>query len=341
MTDLAWGVATDTGRLREVNQDGVLSSESIFVVADGMGGHHGGEVASAIVVEEMAKASAVDSLDELIKLVDQANAEVLDRAARDPGLRGMGTTMVALATMTTSRGSRLAVANIGDSRLYLRTDDDLMQLTDDHSVVDNMIRDGWITAEEAKVHPQRNVLTRALGIEEPLLVDVWELLAVGGDRYLLCSDGLTNELSDPEIMEILDSSSDPQQAASSLVQAACDAGGRDNVTVVVVDVVEAFADDHLPPADRVIVAHRAALADEVLDADYEVLDADYVVEPDELLEGDGAVDASDTVEQVDAIAEDATNESNNVTRDRSWPASRLVLWVVIAATLLLLLLLVL
>lgn len=252
MTTLAWGAVTDTGCMRDVNQDGVLAAEDVFVVADGMGGHRGGEVASTIVVEEMAETTAVSSTDELIEVVQKANREVLDRARQDPALYGMGTTMVALVAMTVAGQQRLCAANVGDSRLYVRTPDEMVQLTEDHSLVERMVRDGWISAEEAKVHPQRNVVTRALGVEEPLPVDVWELVPVTGDRYLLCSDGLTNELSDTEILEILDQTADPAQAASSLVEAACSAGGRDNVTVVVVDVVEAQATESDPPADRVL-----------------------------------------------------------------------------------------
>ena len=257
MTTLAWGAVTDTGRLRDVNQDGVFSADDVFVVADGMGGHRGGEVASAIVVEEMAKITTVSSTDELIEMVQRANREVLDRARSDPSLYGMGTTMVALVAMTDADSERLCVANVGDSRLYVRTKDEMLQLTDDHSLVEGMVRDGWISPEEAMVHPQRNVVTRALGVEDELLVDAWELLAVTGDRYLLCSDGLTNELSDAEILGILDETDDPAEAASSLVQAACTAGGRDNVTVVVVDVVDTESTEPDPPADRVVATHKA------------------------------------------------------------------------------------
>ena len=257
MTTLAWGAVTDTGRLRDVNQDGVFVADNVFVVADGMGGHRGGEVASAIVVEEMAKITTVSSTDELIEMVQRANREVLDRARSDPSLYGMGTTMVALVAMTDADSERLCVANVGDSRLYVRTKDEMLQLTDDHSLVEGMVRDGWISPEEAMVHPQRNVVTRALGVEDELLVDAWELLAVTGDRYLLCSDGLTNELSDAEILGILDETDDPAEAASSLVQAACTAGGRDNVTVVVVDVVDTESTEPDPPADRVVATHKA------------------------------------------------------------------------------------
>ncbi|MDE0702031.1 MAG: Stp1/IreP family PP2C-type Ser/Thr phosphatase [Acidimicrobiaceae bacterium] len=273
MTTLAWGALTDTGRIRDVNQDGVFSAEDVFVVADGMGGHRGGEVASAIVVEEMAKINAVSSTDELIEMVQQANLEVLERAREDPSLYGMGTTMVALVAMTEADTERLCVVNVGDSRLYVRTDEEMLQLTDDHSLVEGMVRDGWISPEEAMVHPQRNVVTRALGVEDELLVDAWELQPVTGDRYLLCSDGLTNELSDAEILEILDETDDPVEAASSLVQAACAAGGRDNVTVVVVDVVDAESTESEPPADRVIATHKAVHDDVDVEDSTEAADA--------------------------------------------------------------------
>lgn len=294
MATLAWGALTDTGRIRDVNQDGVLSSEDFFVVADGMGGHRGGEVASAIVVGEMAKITAVSSTDELIEMVQQANLEVLERAREDPSLYGMGTTMVALVAMTGADAERLCVVNVGDSRLYVRTDEEMLQLTDDHSLVEGMVRDGWISPEEAMVHPQRNVVTRALGVEDELLVDAWELQPVTGDRYLLCSDGLTNELSDAEILEILDETDDPVEAASSLVQAACAAGGRDNVTVVVVDVVDAESTESEPPADRVIATRKAA--------------------PDD-------VDAEDSTEAADAATDDegTSDESESLESDSlSW-----------------------
>ena len=257
MISLAWGALTDTGCVREVNQDAVFSAADIFVVADGMGGHRGGEVASAIAVEKMAKGTAVSGTHELIEMVWQANREVLERAGEEPSLYGMGTTMVALVAISDAELERLCVVNVGDSRLYVRTDKELLQLTDDHSLVEEMVRDGWLSPAEAMVHPQRNVVTRALGAEDDLLVDAWELQPVTGDRYLLCSDGLTNEITDGEIREILDAADDPEDAASSLVQAACAAGGFDNVTVVVVDVVEVEATKSVPPADRVVATYKA------------------------------------------------------------------------------------
>ena len=280
MTTLAWGAVTDAGRIRDVNQDGVLTAEGVFVVADGMGGHSGGEVASAVAVELMSETSSFNSVGELVEAVQRANREVLDRAHHDRALYGMGTTLVALVAMTVDDAELLCAANVGDSRLYLHTPDEMIQLTDDHSLVEGMVRDGLITSTEARVHPQRNVVTRALGVEEPLLVDAWELVPVAGDRYLLCSDGLNNELSDAEIEAILDQTADPQRAASELVQAACDAGGRDNVTVVVVDVVDAAPTKSDPPPDRVVAAHKP---ESVLTAE-----ADDGAEPEGIAESDPA-----------------------------------------------------
>ncbi len=236
MTSLAWGAVTHTGRVRQVNQDQLLAKDKMFVVADGMGGHLGGEVASAIAVEEMAKATPPRNPQELVELIQQANEAILAQSNK-PELFGMGTTLVALVAPEDTKHSLLLVANVGDSRLYVHNKEGLRQVTQDHSLVDEMIRDGLISSGEAKVHPQRNVVTRALGVEPRIEVDTWELTPTAGNRYLLCSDGLTNELSDDAIRELLDHKSDPKEAAQALVDDACEAGGRDNVTVVVLAVL--------------------------------------------------------------------------------------------------------
>lgn len=269
MTEFRWGAATDVGRVRSSNQDQLLTMAPVFVVADGMGGHNGGEVASAIAVDEMAKAEGVGSVDELIEAVQLANREIVDRSKLEPELRGMGTTLVALVEMAGGDTPRLGVANVGDSRLYLAGDEGLIQITEDHTLVEALVRDGRLTAEEALTHPQRNIVTRALGIDEKVLVDTWELVPVPGDRYLLCSDGLFNELTPDEISVRLREIDDPADAASTLVREACDAGGRDNVTVVIVDVVD--ADGGAAPAadvpdDRVLSIHKA-VPDSVLRLD--------------------------------------------------------------------------
>jgi len=281
MIEFRWGTATDVGRVRSVNQDQLLTMAPVFVVADGMGGHNGGEVAAAIAVDEMAKADGVSSLDDLIEAVQHANREIVDRSKLEPELRGMGTTLVALVGMTVGDEPRLGVANVGDSRLYRRTDEDLVQITEDHTLVEALVRDGRLTAEEALNHPQRNIVTRALGIDEKVLVDTWELAPKAGDRYLLCSDGLFNELSPPDMLEMLREIDEPAEAAVALVNRACDAGGRDNVTVVIIDVVDTDADDDVAE-DRIISIHKA-VPDSVLRLDPPLQTGPNDPHPDEIL----------------------------------------------------------
>ena len=257
MTSFAFGTATDVGRVRRTNQDHLLTADPVFVVADGMGGHNGGEVASAIAVDEMANADAVNTLGQLVEVVQQANREIIDQSRLDPKLRGMGTTVVALIGMDVDDSERIGVANVGDSRLYLRTDDELVQLTEDHSLVEALVRDGRLSREDAADHPQRNILTRALGIDDKALVDTWELVPVAGDRYLLCSDGLFNELEPEPILEVLHRLDDPGAAAEELVAAAVAAGGHDNVTVLIVDVVAPDTEAEEPPANRIVGTYKA------------------------------------------------------------------------------------
>lgn len=265
MTGFAVGAATDVGRIRSLNEDSFHTGDSVFVVADGMGGHNGGEIASQIAVESLAEEAAVGSIDDLITRVQQANSSIVDRAREDPALRGMGTTVSLLADLKGAGPSRIGIANVGDSRLYRLTDEGLHRHTEDHSLVETLVRDGRLTRAEAAVHPQRNVVTRALGIDEKVLVDAWELVPVVGDRYLICSDGLSGEISDDEIAEVLRALPAPQEAAQELVERANAAGGRDNITVVVVDIIEADSLDELP-GDRVTDT-RKALPDGVLKVD--------------------------------------------------------------------------
>ena len=235
---------TDVGRVRATNQDDYGSVGGLHVLADGMGGHRGGEVASAEAVSATLTGFVDHTRLGLAMAVLGANRAILERAAGDPHVSGMGTTICAIAVVTAEDGGgALAVANVGDSRVYRYTDSRLEQVSHDHSLVADLVRAGELSAEEAARHPQRNILTRALGIEADLVVDTWELVPVVDDRYLLCSDGLVNELDDPQIAEILESHADPEAAAVALVREAVDAGGHDNVTVVVVDVVDAPVPD--------------------------------------------------------------------------------------------------
>lgn len=265
------GADTHVGRVRSSNQDSLLEAGDLFVVADGMGGHNGGEVASALAVETVREAFNAPTTDLLVEAIQAANEAILAKAADDPSLQGMGTTVVALAAVVTEGEERIAIANVGDSRCYLLEDDRLRQITKDHSVVQTLVDNGQITKAEAEVHPQRNILTRALGIDPKVMTDSWELLPFAGDRYLLCSDGLFNEVSPATIIETLQAITEPSEAAAELVRLANEGGGRDNISVVVVDVLEdggrrAAADEAL---SRVAVAetgvHRAMRHAGVLD----------------------------------------------------------------------------
>ncbi len=239
MTRFRWGVATDVGRVRSVNQDNAAAIEGFFAVADGMGGHRGGEVASSIAVESLTSSLPLLSSDELLAAIQESNSAVFRRATDDPGLRGMGTTLCVLALVDDGDAEPLLLlANVGDSRIYKLSGGHFEQMTDDHSMVAEMVREGRITAAEAASHPQRNVLTRALGIDSGLHVDAWHVWPIVGDRWLLCSDGLFNEVSDATIATVLGTTPDPATAAHELVRLANEGGGRDNVTVLVVDVIE-------------------------------------------------------------------------------------------------------
>lgn len=241
------GGATDVGRLRTINQDSfvLLPERDLFIVADGMGGHQGGEVASQLAIETLSIAYQDATTEALEEAIEVANHRIRNAGDADPDLQGMGTTVVALALLAeddeeeaAERRSRLLVANVGDSRCYLFRDGALTQLTEDHSVVADLVRDGRISAAEAEVHPQRNIVTRVLGVYETVDVDLWPVDPILHDRYLLCSDGLFNEVGADQISSVLRRLADPDEAAAELVRLANEAGGRDNITAVVVDVVD-------------------------------------------------------------------------------------------------------
>ncbi len=240
MTDFRVGSATDVGRVRSNNQDSFLVREGdLFAVADGMGGHQGGEVASALALQILGQAHDEPTTATLVQAVLSANQAVFDKAGSDPDLKGMGTTLTALADVETREGRRLGIVNVGDSRLYRVRNDRIEQLTEDHSLVASLVRQGRITAEEAESHPQRNILTRALGIDEAVAVDSWEVEPVAGDRFLICSDGLFNEVDESRLVATLRRFDDPDDAARELVRLANEGGGRDNITAVVVDIMSA------------------------------------------------------------------------------------------------------
>lgn len=240
-TMIRWGYHTDVGRVRRANQDSVMANGNLFVVADGMGGHRGGEVASGITTGHFLELGEVETIDELEQAVIDANTKIRTRGSTDSGLDGMGTTVVAIAVLPTEDPDGplyLGAANVGDSRLYLYEDGELSQVSTDHSLVDELVRAGQLTEAEAARHPQRNVVTRALGADRNVAVDTWKLRSHVGQRYLLCSDGLVNEVSNDDVVKVLEETESPKEAAVTLVERANDAGGRDNISVLVVDIVE-------------------------------------------------------------------------------------------------------
>jgi protein phosphatase len=261
------GSATDVGLVRTANQDRALESDGLFAVADGMGGHVGGETAAQTAIDAFrATFAGHQSADAMADAVRRANLAVWEASRAQTELRGMGTTLTAVALVTTDGTDDLTVVNVGDSRAYLYHDGELSQLTADHSLVEEMVRSGELTAEEASVHPQRHILTRALGIEPDVEVDVWHVPPHVGDRVLLCSDGLINEVGDDEIATILGQHPDPNEAAQALVQEARDAGGNDNITVVIVDVVD-DRDGPGPAGDLVASAVGATAAQPAIEGD--------------------------------------------------------------------------
>ncbi|MGQ0805778.1 MAG: Stp1/IreP family PP2C-type Ser/Thr phosphatase [Actinomycetota bacterium] len=251
---LVVGEKTDKGRVREGNEDERLIDRrmDLYAVADGMGGHQAGEVASQTAIEALR--AAVANGTSIRDAITQANEAVLERSAGDERLRGMGTTMTAA---TLAAGGTLLIGHVGDSRAYLIRDGELQQVTEDHSLVEEMVRGGELTPEQAEVHPQRSVITRALGIDPAVEVDMYPVELRDGDRILLCSDGLSGMVRTEDIAAILQREPDPQKAANKLVDAANKAGGEDNITVVILDVV---ADDS--PAVAVLPDDRARPAEE-------------------------------------------------------------------------------
>ena len=228
-----FGSRTDIGCLRDHNEDSLVVAPPLFAVADGMGGHAAGEIASEIAVNVLAeRAPEHPDGEALARAVEDANREVI-RASRDGrGREGMGTTMTAAML----EGERLVIAQVGDSRAYLLHQGKLQQLTRDHSLMADMIEAGQLTPEEARCHPQRSVITRALGSDTRLHPDIYEINVETGDRLLICSDGLSGMVRDADIERTLCRIQDPQRCAAQLVNEAIAAGGHDNVTVIVADV---------------------------------------------------------------------------------------------------------
>ena len=234
-TSLMWGARSDVGCVRTHNEDSYLVQSPLFCVCDGMGGHAAGEVASSIAVETIARLAPHEAdATRLAAAVEAANAAIIEAAQNGLGKPGMGCT----ATAAYIEGNTIAIAHVGDSRAYLLHEGSLIRITHDHSYVEELVDAGEITADEARVHPNRSVITRALGSDPAMYADHFQLNIEEGDRLILCSDGLSSMISDGEIETIATQSPTAQICTDNLVDAALNAGGTDNVTVVVVDVVD-------------------------------------------------------------------------------------------------------
>jgi protein phosphatase len=224
-------VASDTGRRRRRNEDNYVVAPPLFAVADGMGGAQAGEVASRLAASalEAGSSDGLRGLEQIDSLIQEANRRIYDRASTDPTATGMGTTM----TVALVEGMTVAIGHVGDSRGYLVRNDHMEQLTEDHSLVNELLKSGRLSEEEAQVHPQRSVITRAVGTDPAVDVDGFTIEAEEGDVFLLCSDGLTDMVSDEEILELVhEHRDDLDKAVKALVAAANRGGGEDNITAV-------------------------------------------------------------------------------------------------------------
>lgn len=251
---------TDTGRQRPANEDSLLARTPLFAVADGMGGAQAGEVASRMAVDVLQEGLGQGTgtvAERLTDLVATANTRIFDRARTDQGSAGMGTTLTAAYVDT----DELVVVHVGDSRLYRWRDGTLVRLTDDHSLVEELVRQGRLTPEEAAEHPQRSIITRALGPESEVAIDSEVLAVENDDVFLLCSDGLTTMVSDDGIADVLAADGTLADRASALVDAANEAGGRDNITVLLFRV-EATDDGGAAPERATEVVSEPTTADE-------------------------------------------------------------------------------
>lgn len=247
LMQLGWGTATRRGAVRRVNEDSHLAEPPVFLVSDGMGGRAAGDVASAILAQEFRGRAGADAVGA------EWVAECVARSARRiRRLAGAGATVAGLALTEHSGAAYWLAFNIGDSRIYRAADGALTQISVDHSYVQELVEAGEITSVEARAHPRRNVITRAVGVGAQAEPDCWLLPGVEGDRLVLCSDGVTAELADEVLGEILAANLDPQRAADAVVAAVVAAGGRDDATAVVIDVLAVASPrvDRAPTADR-------------------------------------------------------------------------------------------
>lgn len=240
MTHWRYAEATDTGLVRQSNQDAIYADDTLAVVADGMGGHAAGEVASGIAIELLRGGFAQDqSVEGLYNAINAANVAVLNDARDNPHHFGMGTTVIAVGLTVDDEGvTSPTLCHVGDSRAYQLRDGALRLLTDDHSVAEEWVRMGRLTPDEAAVHPRRHQLTRGVGVEDTIAVDVMSVHAMKGDRLLLCSDGLSNELDSDTLARLASAPYTLEEAVTQLIEAAKAAGGRDNISAVLMEFDE-------------------------------------------------------------------------------------------------------
>src|SRR5947199_9054211 len=235
MSISSYAVASDTGRKRRRNEDSYVVAPPLFAVADGMGGAQAGEVASKLAAAalEETDSGSLHGEERLVSLIQEANRRVHERASADPSASGMGTTM----TVALVEGDHVTFGHVGDSRAYLVRDGAMEQITEDHSLVNELMKSGKLSAEEAETHPQRSVITRALGTDPDVDVDTFSIAAQSGDLFLLCSDGLTDMVAQNAILDLVERNHDTvDDALKSLVNAANRGGGEDNNTIVAFEI---------------------------------------------------------------------------------------------------------
>ena len=234
--ELTWAGVTHTGRRREINQDALLASYPLFIVADGMGGHIGGEIASASTIDRLGGVVTAGTVTP--KAIEKALTRAVKDIASHPETTddGTGTTLTGVYLDLSDEPPQWVTLNIGDSRVYLLRDDAIEQITTDHSVVQELIAAGRLSPEEAENHPYGNVITRAVGPSDSVTPDYVRLDVVDADRFVICSDGLTKELTDYGIQHFLAQNADPADAVDAMMDAALENGGRDNITIIVLDV---------------------------------------------------------------------------------------------------------
>ncbi|MDX6486550.1 MAG: family protein phosphatase [Gaiellaceae bacterium] len=243
----SFGRATDSGRKRRRNEDAFVVAPPLFAVADGMGGAQAGEVASKLAAAALEETDpgSMKGEERVVSLIQEANRRVYERAASDPSTSGMGTTI----TVALVEAERVVIGHVGDSRAYLMRDGTLEQVTEDHSLVTELMKSGKLSPEEAEVHPQRSVITRALGTDPDVDVDTFTIDTQEGDVFLLCSDGLTTMVDDDDIFALLDRHHDDlDRAAKSLVSAANREGGEDNITAIAIAIAAAGEETMQMPA---------------------------------------------------------------------------------------------